>query len=104
MDPKIHLIAQDGDLIPDVSQYRRLIGFLLYLTLSKPDITFVVHKLRQFLSQPRVPHLKASHHLLRYVIFKPGQGLFFSSSHSLQLKAFSDADWASYPDSRKSVT
>ena len=104
MDPNIHLNASDGELVPDSSSYRRLIGRLLYLTLSRPDISFVVHQLSQYVSQPRIPHLKAADHLLRYLKAHPDQGLFFSSSSSLQLKAFSDADWGTCPDSRRSVT
>ena len=116
MDPKLHLTATDGEILPDITHYRRLVGKLLYLTLSRPDITFAVHKLTQFLAQPRLPHLKAVHHLIRYLKSSPGQGLFFSSTSSsqltaysdacvpLRLKAFSDADWGSCPDSRRSTT
>ncbi|KAL5569566.1 hypothetical protein UlMin_026141 [Ulmus minor] len=117
MDPKASLSADAGDLLADISQYRRLIGRILYLTLSRPDITFAVHKLSQFLAKPRVPHLKVVHHLLRYLKSPPSQGIFFpvSSSYqiraysnaapsSLHLKAFSDSDWTSCLDSRKSVT
>ena len=57
MDPKMLRTATDGDVLTDISQYRCLIDCLLYLTLSRPDITFVVHKLSQFLAQPQVPHL-----------------------------------------------
>lgn len=45
IDPKLKLTARDGELLQDASQYRRLIGRLLYLTLSRPDITFAVHNL-----------------------------------------------------------
>ena len=103
MDPNIHLNASDGELVPDSSSYRRLIGKLLYLTLSRPDIGFAVHQLSQYVSQPRTPHLKDAHHLLRYLKARLGQGLSFSSSSLLQLKAFSDADWGTCPDSRRSV-
>ena len=104
MDPKLNLTTSDGPLLSDFSQYKRLIGRLLYLTLSRLDITYAVHKLSQFLAHPRESHLQAAHHLLRYLKSNPGQGLFFSASFPLQLKAFSDADWGSCSDSRKSTT
>lgn len=85
MDPKIHLNAVDSHILSDVSQYRRLIGRLLYLTLSRPDIAFAVHKLSQFVAQPRTPpppppsNLQAIHHLLRYL--KNKMGGFSSHPH-----------------------
>lgn len=53
MDPHLKLSAFDGFLLVDPSVYKCLIGHLLYLTVSRPDITFAVHKLSQFVSQPR---------------------------------------------------
>ncbi|XP_024028503.1 uncharacterized protein LOC112093728 [Morus notabilis] len=103
MNPRVQLSATSGDVLSDVSQYCRLIGRLLYLNLSRPDITFAVHKLSQFLAQPRSSHLQAAHYRLCYLKSSPGQGLFFSSSSALQLRAFFDADWGSCPDSRRSV-
>lgn len=44
MDPKVHLSAADGELLQDITQYKRIVGRLLYLTLSRPDISFAVHK------------------------------------------------------------
>ena len=88
MDPKVQLTATNSDLLPDFSQYRRLIGRLLYLILSRPDISFVVHKLSQFIAQPRTTHLQAVHHLLRYLKGKPRKGLFFSSSLHYSLELF----------------
>ena len=87
MDPKVQLNVVDSEPLSDLSQYKRLIGRLLYLNLFIPDISFVVHKLSQFLAKHRLPHLKAAHHLLRYLKTNPGQGLFFSSS-SIQLKDY----------------
>ena len=92
MDLKLQLNSTNGDLLSDPSPYRRLIGHLLYLTLSRPYITFVVNKLRQFLSKPRSTHLQVAHHLIKYIKSTLGQGLFFVASSSMQLKAFSDAD------------
>ena len=104
MDPKVQLDASTGDLLPDAFVYRRLIDRLLYLTISRLDITFAFHKLSQFLSQPRVPHLNATHHLLCYLKNSPSQGLFYSSSSTLKLTAFSDADSTTCPDTCKSVS
>ena len=104
MDPKVRLNASDGDLLSNPSSYKCLIGRLLYLTLSRLDITFIVHQLSQFYAKPRLPHLHAAHHLLRYLKTRPGQGLFFSIASSLQLKAFIDADWGSCVDSIWSIT
>ena len=64
MEPHLQLNSIDGDLLPDATLYRRLVGRLLYLTVSRPDITFVVHKLSQFVSHPKRPHLDDIHHLL----------------------------------------
>ncbi|CAA3023562.1 Hypothetical predicted protein [Olea europaea subsp. europaea] len=98
MDSKINLSAHDGDLLSDASHYRKLIGRLIYLTLTRPDITFAVHKLSQYMSQPRLSHLKAVHHLLRYLKGSPGQGLHFpsylpsDSESTVKIRAFSDAN------------
>ncbi|TXG62294.1 hypothetical protein EZV62_013657 [Acer yangbiense] len=89
MDPKVQLSDVDGDLLTDISQYKRLIGRLLYLTLSRLD----VRKLSQFLAQPRLPrlpHLKAAHHLLRYLKSNPDPTGKPDSTEAL-LRAISDA-------------
>ena len=92
MESNLKLSATDGDLLEDGSLYRRLIGRLMYLTISWPNITYSVHKLSQFMSNPRTSHLDAVHHLLRHLKSSPGQGLLFPSTSDLHLKAYADAD------------
>lgn len=89
MDPNIDLNSLSGDPLKDISHYRSLIGRLLYLTITRPDISFVVHKLSQFVAQPCSSHLQAIHHLLRYLKRTPGQGMFFPAVSHIQLKEFS---------------
>uniref|UniRef100_A0A2N9I0I1 Reverse transcriptase Ty1/copia-type domain-containing protein n=1 Tax=Fagus sylvatica TaxID=28930 RepID=A0A2N9I0I1_FAGSY len=104
MEQNLSLNESDGDLIPDPSSYRRLVGRLIYLTITRPDLTYVVHVLSQFMDKPRMPHLDAVHRVLRYIKQAPGQGLFMPSASPIQLHAYCDADWAKCRDTRRSVT
>ena len=60
MEANIKLSMDEGDDIPDFSVYRRLLGKLLYLTLTRPDISYAVGCLSQFISRPKLPHLQAT--------------------------------------------
>ncbi|XP_058004035.1 uncharacterized mitochondrial protein AtMg00810-like [Hevea brasiliensis] len=93
-----------GPLIADPEKYRRIVGRLLYLNLTRPDISFSVQHLSQFLHQPRQQHWDALMALLRYLKGTPAKGLFFPSKTELQLRAYCDADWATCSMTRKSVT
>ncbi|KAL0368365.1 UNVERIFIED_CONTAM: Retrovirus-related Pol polyprotein from transposon RE1 [Sesamum calycinum] len=93
-----------GALLSSPDCYHRLVGRLLYLCFSRPDISFVVQQLSQFLQHPRVPHWDAAMYLLCYLKGTPGLGLFFPANTSLQLCAYSDSDWVSCPDSHCLLT
>ncbi|GMI94534.1 cysteine-rich RLK (RECEPTOR-like protein kinase) 8 [Hibiscus trionum] len=77
------LSTDEGDLLEDLGLYRRLIGCLLYLTHTRPDIVYVVHILSLFVSSPRQPHLLDVQHLLTYIKKAPGLWLFFPVSNNL---------------------
>ncbi|XP_031259114.1 uncharacterized protein LOC116117191 [Pistacia vera] len=86
------------------SSYRRLVGRLLYLTSTRPDLSFAIQQLNQFLDKPTSVHQQAANHVLRYIKSYPANGLFFPAESSLSLKAFSDSDWVGCSDTRKSIT
>lgn len=99
MEQNIHLDnATDGPLV-DASRFRRLIGRLLYLQVTRPDIT-----LSQFVASPHQPHLDAAMRVLRYLKTTPRQGIFFPSNGDLSLVAYSDSDWLGCPVTRRSKT
>jgi hypothetical protein len=104
LDPATRLHQDGGSLHHDVFAYRRLVGRLLYLTTTRPDIAYAMQQLSQFMASPSELHYQAAFRVLRYLKRSPGRGLFFSQSFDLQLLGFSDADWGGCLDNRKSIS
>ncbi|CAM8953513.1 unnamed protein product [Rhodiola kirilowii] len=104
MKTKHSLSLSTAPLLADSLHYRRLIGKLIYLTITRPDLAYPVHILSQFMQHPTEEHLSAALRLLRYLKAAPAQGLLFPSNSDLQLRAFCDADWAACPLTRRSIT
>ena len=103
MDQSAKFRSSMGEDVPNPSLYRIIIGKLLYLTLTRPDIYYSVHKLSQFMSSPKIPHLQAAYKVLKYLKKTLGQGLLLSASSEMRLKAYCDADWAACLDTRRIV-
>ncbi|KAM6555018.1 hypothetical protein CsatB_015780 [Cannabis sativa] len=97
------LSIQDGTLMKNPTDYRSLIGALQYLTHTRPDISFSVNKLSQFLKAPTDVHWSAAKRILRYLKGTQDHGLHIKYSDRLTLTGYSDADWACCPDDRRSV-
>ncbi|KAK6147652.1 hypothetical protein DH2020_018564 [Rehmannia glutinosa] len=104
MDSKSYFSPKDSPSLVDPSVYRRLVGRLLYLTITRPELSYRIQYLSQYMSQPTDYHLSSAHRVLRYVKANPGKGIFYPSASSLQLKAYSDADWAKCTDTRRSIS
>jgi hypothetical protein len=77
---------------------------LVYLTITRPDIAYVVHVVSQFVASPTTVHWAAVLRILRYLAGIVFQSLLLSSISSLEVRAYSDADHGSDPTNRKSVT
>ncbi|XP_019090156.1 PREDICTED: uncharacterized protein LOC109128397 [Camelina sativa] len=104
MDPGVKLCHDFGGDFVDAKSYQRLIGQLMYLQITRPDITFAVNKLSQFSETPRPTHKLVVYRILHYLKGIIGLGLFYSSKAELQIQAFDDADYNSCLDTRRSTS
>ncbi|GKB86015.1 putative ribonuclease H-like domain-containing protein, partial [Tanacetum coccineum] len=88
----------------DVHLYRSMIGSLMYLTSSRPDIMFVVCACARFQVTPKVSHLHAVKRIFRYLKGQPKLGLWYPKDLPFDLEAYTDSDYASASLDRKSIT
>ncbi|XP_019191054.1 PREDICTED: uncharacterized protein LOC109185568 [Ipomoea nil] len=86
------------------TQYRRLVGALQYLTITRPDLSFSVNRLCQFMHSPTSDHWGLLKRVLRYVKGTISYGLRLFASASTTIHGFSDSDWAGCPIDRKSTS
>jgi hypothetical protein len=94
---------EEGEHV-DRKEYRSMIGSLLYLTVTRPDIQFSVCLCAHFQASPRTLHRQAVKRIFRYLRHTPDFGLWYSSSSSLALHGFSYADFARCSLDRKSTS
>src|SRR5262249_17260499 len=87
----------------ELGRYQRLVGRLIYLSHTRPEIAYAVSLVSQYMHDPREPHMEAVYRILRYLKSAPGRGLLLSKHGHLQIRAFTDADWAGSLDDRRST-
>ncbi|XP_031274933.1 uncharacterized protein LOC116133363 [Pistacia vera] len=90
--------------LKDPSSYQRLVGRLIYLTMTRPDISYAVHILSQFMHGPKQSHMDAATKVLKYLKGCLGLGLLLPRNGNLNMAADCDSDWATCPMTRKSLT
>ena len=94
MDSNLKLLADESLELVDVTQYKQIIGSLMYLTNTRLDICFAVNTLIQYLVEPRRVHLIAAKHMMRYLKGTIDFGLYYDGNHDYRLYGYTDADWA----------
>jgi hypothetical protein len=94
---------EEGEYV-DQKEYRNMIGSLLYLTVTRPDIQFSICLCAHFQASPRTSHRQAVKRIFRYLRHTPDFGLWYSASSSFALHSFSDADFAGCRLDRKSTS
>ena len=96
--------ADDNEALVDPSSYQRLVGKLIYLTHTRPDIAYTVGVLSQFMYTLCVSHLHAAHRVLRFLKGTIGRGLLFRHHSILNLEVYTDADYAGSVVDRRSTS
>ncbi|MCL1415154.1 hypothetical protein M3J43_24330, partial [Escherichia coli] len=99
-----HLDLDTGGKSVDQKVYRSMIGSLLYLCASRPDIMLSVCMCARFQSDPKESHLTAVKRILRYLVYTPRFGLWYPRGSTFDLIGYSDADWAGCKINRKSTS
>ncbi|XP_048501643.1 uncharacterized mitochondrial protein AtMg00810-like [Beta vulgaris subsp. vulgaris] len=104
MDSHTKLSSTLGDLLPCAEEYQKLVGKLIYLSLTRPDVTFTVNVLSRFMHKPTNVHMQAAKRVLRYLAGSMSQGILLANTSSAHLQAFCDSDWAGCASTRRSTS
>ncbi|KAK4258317.1 hypothetical protein QN277_007775 [Acacia crassicarpa] len=88
----------------DIGRYQRLVGKLIYLSHTRPDIAFAVSTTSQHMHLPKQKHLKAAYKILKYLKGTPGRGLFFRKTDLRTIEIYTDADWAGDQENSRSTS
>jgi hypothetical protein len=103
IDQKFKLSAEAGEPV-DRERYQRLVGRLIYLSHTRPDISFAVSVVSRYMHDPREGHMDAVYQILRYLKNASGKRLIFRKNGHLNIEGYCDSDWASCSDDRKSTS
>ena len=87
-------ITKKGDLFEDPKRYKRLVGKLNYLTVTRPDIAYSLSVLSRYMSSPTVSHWAIVEYILCYLKKAPGRGILYKKHGHTRIKCFSNTDWA----------
>jgi hypothetical protein len=103
MSSSYKLSLFSGATYSEPSTYNNVVGALQYLSLTRPDISFAVNKVCQFMHKPTDKHWTTVKRILRYLKFSIHFGLLIKPNKSTQLSIYSNVNWAGCPDDRKSI-
>ena len=93
----------EGAKLTDRGRYQRLVGKLIYLSHTRPDIAYAVGIVSQFMHSPQEDHWEAVLHIVWYLKGTAEHGVLFEKHEHLEINGFTDADWAGNPNDRKST-
>jgi hypothetical protein len=100
----VKLSVDEGDLMEDTTMYIRMVGSLIYMTITRPDLNYAVGVVSRFMQTPQKPHLDAVRRILRYIKHTLQCGIFYEAKSQLQVHGYTDVDWADNVSDKRSTS
>ena len=105
MEEGLKLCIESNQVPVDKGRYQRLIGRLMYLAHTRPDLAYALSIVSQFMHNPGEQHMNAVMRILRYLKSAHGKGILFTKNEDYQnVDAYTDADWARAIDDTHSTS
>ncbi|KAH9680958.1 retrovirus-related pol polyprotein from transposon RE1 [Citrus sinensis] len=104
MEENLKLSTDPYQVPANKERYQRLVGRLMYLGHTRPDLAYALSVVSQFMHSPKEEHMNAVIRILRYLKSSPGKGIVFTKGNNLDIKGYTDADWAGSIDDRRSTS
>ncbi|GMI82979.1 cysteine-rich RLK (RECEPTOR-like protein kinase) 8 [Hibiscus trionum] len=104
METNVKLKKDGGKILQDARKFQQLVGSLIYLTITRPEISYSVSVISQFMQNPKSHHLDAAKRILRYIKGSLEYGLMYKKNDSFLLSGYIDADWAGDATDRRSTS
>jgi hypothetical protein len=101
LEQNVKLSADEGDLVEDTTMYRCIVGSLIYMAITRPDLSYVVEVVSQFMQTPRKPHLDAVRRILRYIKHTLECEIFYEAKSQLQVHGYTNVNWADNVSDRR---
>jgi len=104
MEQNVKLSVDKGDLVKDTTMYRCIMGSFIYMTITRPDLNYIVGVVSQFIQTPWITHLDVVRCILRYIKHTLQCGFFYEAKSQLQVHGYMDVDWANNVSDRRSTS
>ena len=102
--PSFKLTKDEGGVEVDSTVYKQMVGSLMYLTATRPDLMFIVNLISRYMERPTESHLPTAKRALRYIKGTVSLGMFYKKGGSEELVGYTDSDYAGDQDDRKSTS
>jgi hypothetical protein len=93
LEQNVKLSGDEGDLVQDTTTYIRIVGSLIYMTITRLNLSYGVGVVNQFMQTPQKPHLDVMRHILKYIKHIFQCGIFYETKSQLQIHGYINVDW-----------